>query len=190
MHRRTLLRMRLVVSLFLALVLSVAVTAAAAATPESSLGDSGVLVQTFPMVLDCEHMTESAHAYAVEHHLCDSHIGDYGQVAPNNTTGGDCGTATLTLAQGSGSGNARFFEALSSTQGAIVRVHYTIVWNVNAGPYHSYSADPYNFSTTWTNYDYFNTGSGHVVGIMGGTVTLVWGGTCKIVDPWDAVDIV
>lgn len=81
-------------------------------------------------------------------------------------------------------------EGLGSTLGIIAYVSYNINWyNFTTGHNGYYAGNAINASTTWTHNDWSNTGTGLVGASMGGTVYLVWGGTCTIDNPYSETTI-
>lgn len=181
-YMRSVIRLSCVLAFAFALVGSTST-----AWAHGSTSTTTVTAVSAPLRLNCTTMTKEARAYATKHRLCPSGSGG---VQPDDTVFGNCGSSTLFVNQGYASGIARFDEAVGSTLGGITRVNYNLAWmNWSTTQGYSYNNGQWNWGTTWTNSDYFNTQLGYVTGSLGGYVVLVWGGTCDILNPGDGATI-
>lgn len=138
----------------------------------------------FPMILDCDALSESALEYARSQDLC-LHNHAQGNIAPEDVKYGDCGWSSLFI-HNLGGGNARFDMAAYSSKGAIVSVNYNVNWhNWNSGANGDVPGTDYPFSSSWSKSEQTYTGPGSVTAVMTGTVTLWWGGVCRFLNPTD-----
>ena len=168
------------------LTITIPATFAAAPVPASPT----TVKRVATMTLDCVHMDSKARKYADAHHYCDNvKKQKNGIVVLTSTVVGSCGSSTLYIYQGYASGIARFYEAATSSVGAIVYVQRQISWTNYSTGRGSYQNDGFAASGDWLNQENFNTNTGLVAGSMSGQAFLIWGGTCTIDYPTDSTQI-
>jgi hypothetical protein len=181
MFRRLILAL-LIVLMVLSPISAIAVNAQDEEPPNTS-------TQIAPMVLDCGSLKGSALRYAKEHNYCPSNKGGNGDPEPSNVVWGNCGYSYLWV-DDLGTGQARFRMGAGSTIGAMVSVSYNVSWvNWNTGGSGSRSGTDFPLSSTWSRSRTATTGSGLVTAVLSGRVTLVWGGTCTLLNPNDSETI-
>ncbi len=144
--------------------------------------------QPAALVVDCEHSTPGGLAVARAHGLCGGTPG--GGVSTDNTVYGNCGSATLFIFN-VGFGSAQWYESVNSSLGPIAFLNYGVSWtNWNVLTGGGFSGTAWPFSSFWNNWSgpYF-TWAGLVTTVMSGSVTLVNGIQCTILNPTDYVTV-
>lgn len=133
---------------------------------------------TTSMYLACSQLSPTAGQYAVQHGFCTEAQID-GQVGPDNTVGGNCGTSTLTFYNQKNGGWMTIYEAATSTEGPIVYAAWAVYWsNLNTGGYGSKGGTMVTLGSSWWHWDSAWTRNGLIEGSMQGYVRLIWGGVC------------
>lgn len=186
MQVRSLLRahaLRLLMSVAMALTLSIALMGAFATVHAASRGNVGQLVtrMTVPLNVDCSSVpnTSRAHAILAQHHLC-----GYGKssviTVPTTRVCGNCGCLSLAL-YNSGGGYVQWRGEITSSLGAMVNAFYSgsILNNDThqGGPVNRNSG--VIFTSDWLDIFPIYTRPGHVYGkITYAQDLLWWGATC------------
>jgi len=169
-----------VASVSIALVVTLATSPAMASTVSPVVQRDQASVVSVSMTLDCVNMTPKARTYADAHGLCASHS-TAGGVSPMNVVPGNCGESWIYLVDkdnGYGSINYGF----NSSQGNVIYRNLVVSY---AGQ-RSGNVFP---DAAWMNGYYFQTGQVRYMGygwasvVLGGSVTLWWGGVCNILSP-------
>lgn len=186
--KRSFLSMALIVAAMATLVL-VGPGPAAAETrgevPDVATAEAQGRLIRVDMALNCVNMTDQARAYAVEHQLCtaDGRIGAAGAVE------GWCGTSYIWLYNLNG-GRMNVSYGYLSTQGAVVVHSLRVSWyNWATGGSSGWSDIAGRFSSQYDAISRQFTGAGWVTAGLSGFVTLVWGGSCDILNPTDGVQV-
>ncbi|MBM6400448.1 hypothetical protein [Phycicoccus sonneratiae] len=167
------------------LLLAIVVPSAAAATPDAAT-PVGVGVVEAPMYLDCGALRGQVRKYAVDHAYCPAAGRTSGDVTPQNTVYGNCGSSFIYIEDPNWtSSTARFRYGFSSSKGIVVSRNLAVGYSGARGP-GGFSDSGFMASTSYSHTSgERTTGSGYLYATLGGTVTLFWGASCTLLQPTD-----
>lgn len=155
-------------------------TAAAAPAPDDAANPPAATVVRAEMLLDCTNMRESVHEYAVAHEYCPP--AGSGDVSTNGIVYGNCGSSEIWLSNEPGVGWASVVYGFNSSVGTVVHRNLGIgVAGDDASP--SWNDSGWMNSSTYYAGNSVWTGIGWAYASLGGTVTLIWGGQCTLLEP-------
>lgn len=170
--------MRSWLAMGIALVLWVGAAASATARPLPPINETRIQVE---MTLDCRSLSGKARDYALGHGYCKRSIG---QAVPMGEVAGNCGTSWFYI-RDTGIREATFRYGFTSNWGVVVSRQLFGYWSSTSGLSGSFSDASLMASTGYSTTRTRVTGYGGVTGWIGGEVTLIWGGRCKLGQPGD-----
>ena len=136
------------------------------------------------MTLDCVHLTSRARKYADAHGYCTSGVSPDYSVPAN----GNCGMTRIDMFQYFIPSWAYFYLQAVSYLGPIASVSYNVqtvnstTGNVNGIRSFSFNVPPSPYWSTFPGP--VGTGKGRVTATFTGSVTLIWGGVCSVLNPY------
>ena len=165
-----------------AILLSVSFLAAATSPALAATTTAPLAKYTAPLDLNCATVpdTKEAREALKKYNLC-GYGEDDGEVTPNTTVGGSCGTLSLYI-YNSGGGYLQWKAEVTSSLGKMVAVRYSGYWEkLDVGPYGPINRDSgYIFTSDWLDIFPIYTGAGTIHGqIDYASSSLVWGGVCE-----------
>lgn len=139
-------------------------------------------IMTVPMTLDCAGMEGKVRRYAVERAYCPS--ASKNGIQPANTLTGSCGSIWIFI-RDTGFREATFSYGFTSSLGPVAFRQLTGYWDSDSGLEGTWGDAGWMMASSYSSTRSRGTGYGLAYASLSGQVTLAWGGSCFLKNPWD-----